>query len=296
MADFSKCLPIILKYEGGWSNHPRDPGGVTLEGVIQRVYDGYRERKGLPRRALTAAMRGQPDWIAERNEIYRAQYWNAIRGDELPPGVDLFMVDSAVNSGPFQAIKWLQRALKLNLVDGHLGEGTLAALNACPDYDLLIADMAARRLGMLKHLDTWDTFGGGWEPRVVSAKAIGQAWATGSVGPKPVAVHLQSGDAKAYASDVKQPAVDAGSSVKGAIGGSSVAAVIDGAKDQIAPLVGSSELINKIFTALTLASVGIGIGAMLYALWSAHKTKTAQRAIDGDILADMPEPPEGQPA
>lgn len=70
-SDFTKCMPVILRYEGGYSNHPRDPGGVTLEGIIQRVYDGYRDRKGLPHRALTAAMQRTPEWIAERNEIYR---------------------------------------------------------------------------------------------------------------------------------------------------------------------------------------------------------------------------------
>ncbi|WP_420132189.1 glycoside hydrolase family 108 protein [Rhodopseudomonas sp.] len=292
-SDFTKCMPVILRYEGGYSNHPRDPGGVTLEGIIQRVYDGYRDRKGLPHRALTAAMQRTPEWIAERNEIYRLQYWNAIRGDELPAGIDLFLFDSAVNSGPFQAVKWLQRALKLSEVSGHLGEVTMAALQAHPDHDALIADMASRRLGMLKQLKTWDAFGGGWSKRVSSCKTIAQAWATGSIGPAPVAVHLISGDAKAYASDVEQPAVDAGNSVKGGLGGTSIAAVLDTAKEQISPLVGSSELINKIFTALTLLSVVIGIGAFVYALWSAHKTRTAQRAIDGDLVADVP---EGQPA
>lgn len=292
-SDFTKCMPIILRYEGGYSNHLRDPGGVTLEGVIQRVYDGYRARKGLPQRPLTADMRRTAEWIAERNDIYRLQYWNAIRGDELPEGVDLFLFDAAVNSGPFQAVKWLQRALKLNLVDGHLGEGTMAALHAHPDHDALIADMASRRLGMLQQLNTWDAFGTGWASRVASCKRIAQAWASGSVGPQPAAVHLIGGDAKAYASDVAQPAVDAGNSVKGGLGGTTIAAVLDGAKEQLAPLVGSSEWINQIFTALTLLSVVIGLGAFGYALWSAHKTKRAQRAIDGDLKADVP---EGQPA
>lgn len=291
--NFTACMSVILRYEGGYSNHPRDPWGVTLEGVIQRVYNGYRERKGLPHRALTADMRRAPEWIAERNDIYRLQYWNAVRGDELPLGVDLFLLDSAVNSGPFQAVKWLQRALKLNLVDGHLGEGTMAALLAHPDHDALIADMASRRLGMLKQLKTWDAFGDGWASRVASCKTIAQAWASGSVGPAPAAAHLVGGDAKAYASDVDQPAVDAGNSVKGGLGGTTVAAMLDGAKDQLAPLVGTSDLVGKIFTVLTLLSLVVGIGAFVYALWSAHKTRTAQRAIDGDLVADVP---EGQPS
>lgn len=285
---FHKCLAVELRYEGGFSNHPRDPGGVTLEGVIQRVYDGYRERKGKPRRRLNAQMRGTPEWITERDEIYRLQYWNQIRGDELPAGIDLFVFDGAINSGPYQSVKWLQRALKLNLVDGHLGEGTMAALHAHPDHDALIADMAARRMGMLQNLDTWDDFGGGWSARVASCKKIAQSWAMGSVGPAPEPVHLMSGDAKAYASDVAQPALDAGDAVKGGLGSGTVAVAIDSAKGSLAPLVGTSEWVDHLFTALTLLSVVIAIGALAYSLWSSRKSKIAQRAIDGDVVGDVP--------
>jgi lysozyme family protein len=291
--DFAKSLPLILHYEGGWSNNKRDPGGVTLEGIIQRVYDGYRDRKGLPRRPLTPAMRGTAEWNAERNEIYRLQYWNAVRGDELPAGIDLFMFDGATNSGPYQAIKWLQRALRMNDCDGHLGESTLAAVQNHPDHDLLIADMASRRLGMLQHLDTWDEFGDGWTKRVVNAKAICQAWATGSVGPQPVAAHEEGGHAKGYASDVAQPAIDAGDAVKAGVGSGGAAAALDGAKDAIAPLAYSSDWVMKIFTVLTVISVAIALGAMFYSLWANRKAKKARRAIDGDIMADVP---EGQPA
>jgi lysozyme family protein len=292
-ANFLKCLPVELRYEGGYSNHKRDPGGVTLEGVTQRVYDGYRTRQGKPRRTLTAAMRNAAEWIAERNAIYRAQYWNAIRGDELPAGIDLFLFDSAINSGPYQGVKWLQRALSMNDCDGHLGEGTLALLQQHPDHDALIADMASRRLGMLQHLDTWADFGEGWAKRVSSAKAIGQAWATGSVGPQPVEAHLDRGDAKAYASDVAQPAFDAGDAVKAGVGSGSLGAVIDGAKDAVAPLAYSSDWIMKIFTALTLISIALALGAIGYSIWANRKTKRARRAVDGDIMAEVP---EGQPA
>jgi lysozyme family protein len=291
--DFAKSMPIILRYEGGYSNNKRDPGGVTLEGVIQRVYDGYRERKGLKRRALTPQMRNAPDWVAERNEIYRKQYWDAVRADELPAGVDIFLFDCAVNSGPFQAIKWLQRALRLNDCSGHLGEVTLAALESHPDHDALIADMASRRLGMLQHLDTWDEFGGGWTKRVVNAKAIGQAWATGSVGPAPVEAHEEGGHAKGYASSVSQPAVDAGDAVKAGVGSGGATAAIDAAKDAIAPIAHNSEWVMQIFTVLTVLGVVLSLGALAYSIWANRKSKKARRAIDGDILADVP---EGQPA
>ncbi len=293
--DFARSLPLILRYEGGWSNNKRDPGGVTLEGVIQRVYDGYRDRKGLARRPLTPAMRGTPDWIAERDEIYRVQYWNAVRGDELPAGIDLFLFDSATNSGPYQAIKWLQRALQMNDCDGHLGEGTLAALESHPDHGAVIAAMAARRLGMLQHLSTWDEFGDGWSKRVANCRAIASAWAANdhAAAPQAIAAHEDGGQAKAYASDIAQPAVDAGDAVKIGVGGGSITGVLEGAKDQIAPLAYSSDWMMKVYTGLTIACVVIGLGALVYSIYANAKSKKARRAIDGDIVADVP---EGLPA
>lgn len=292
-ADFAKCMPIILAYEGGYSNHPRDPGGVTLEGIIQRVYDGYRQRKARPLRPLRPEMRGTPDWQRERDEIYRAQYWQAVRGDELPAGIDLVVFDGAVNSGPFQSVKWLQRALGMTDCDGHLGEATMAALNRHPDHDALIADICARRLGMLRQLSTWDAFGKGWAKRVANVKAIGQAWATGSVGPAPVSAHESKGDAKGYASDVAQPSVDSGDAIKGALGSGSIGATLQSVKDQIAPIAQSSDWLMQLYNIITLLCVVATIGAVLYSLWSSMKAKRARRAIDGEIRADVP---EGQPA
>lgn len=285
--NFSRSMPVILAYEGGWSNHPRDPGGVTLEGIIQRVYDAYRKRKGRRVQPLTKAMRYTPAWEAERNEIYKLQYWDAVRGDELPAGLDLVMFDSGIMSGPYQAILWLQRALGLN-ADGHIGEGTLAAIENHPDHDALVADICRRRLGMLQNLSTWDSFGKGWAARVANLKQIGQAWATGSVGPQPVAAHQQRGDAKAYASDVAQPAVDANDAVKASVGSGSIAGVLEGARDTIAPAAYSSEILTKVYTIIVVLCVVASLGALIYSFWSNYKSKKARRAIDGDVLADMP--------
>jgi lysozyme family protein len=290
--NFQKALAIELKYEGGFSNHPRDPGGVTLEGVIQRVYDGYRDRKGKPRQRLTAAMRNTPEWIAERNDIYRAQYWAAIRGDDLPAGVDLVVFDGAINSGPYQSAKWLQRALRMNDVDGHIGEATLAALQNHPDHDALIADILARRLGMLQSLRTWSTFGKGWSARLANARKIGQAWATGSVGPAPVAAHSLFGDAKAYASDVDQPAIDAEDATKGAAAGGSVSGMLQGLQYQLEPFIGTSEVLQRIYMGVVIAGAVIAVGGVIYAIWSSRKRKRAQRAIDGDVFAHIEDSPE----
>lgn len=290
--NFTKALAIELKYEGGFSNHKRDPGGVTLEGVIQRVYDAYRRRKGLPIRPLTPQMRGSAQWIAERNDIYRAQYWNAIRGDELPAGVDLVVFDGAINSGPYQSIKWLQRALGVE-ADGHLGEGTLAALMLNDDHDKLIADILSRRLGMLQQLSTWSDFGKGWSARVASARKIGQAWATGSVGPEPVAAHTMMGDAKAYASDVAQPAVDAHTAGTTGAGSAGFAAVVQMAQEKLSAFVGTSDFVTNVYIGLTVVSVALAAGGVIYSFWSSRKSRKARLAIDGELMADVP---EGQPA
>lgn len=285
--NFLKSMPVILAYEGGWSNHPRDPGGVTLEGVIQRVYDGYRKRKGRRTQPLTKAMRFTPAWQSERNEIYKVQYWDALRGDQLPAGIDIVMFDSGIMSGPYQAVLWLQRALRMNDCDGHIGEATLAAIESHPDHDQLVAEICARRLGFVQHLETWDTFGKGWSARIANLKQIGQAWATGSVGPQPVAAHLDRGDAKAYASDVAQPALDANDAVKASVGGGSVAAVLESARDTIAPAAYTSEILTKVYTAIVILCVAASLGALLYSFWSNYKSKKARRAIDGDVIADV---------
>ena len=116
---YNEALKRVLVHEGGYVNDPRDPGGATMKGVTQRTYDGYRKRLGLPSRPVSQIT------SAEVGEIYRRQYWAAVRGDELPAGIDYVLFDGAVNSGPVQSIKWLQRALGVS-VDGVLGEATVA--------------------------------------------------------------------------------------------------------------------------------------------------------------------------
>lgn len=280
MTLFEQSLAVTLKHEGGFSDHPRDPGGVTLEGVIQRVYDAYRRRHGRALRSLTPAMRGQPDWIAERNDIYKRQYWDAVRADELPRGVNLVVFDGAVNSGPYQSALWLQRALGVT-ADGHIGNETVGAARVHPDHDRLIAEISARRLGMLQNLKTWPTFGKGWSARVASVKAIGQAWASGSVGPAPVEAF---GVAKAYASDVMQPAIDADTSTRSAVGGGALAGLIQGAQAQLQPFLGTADWLNNIYLGLTIAGIVVAVGGGAYSIYAAHKSRVARRAIEGDVL------------
>jgi lysozyme family protein len=105
--------------------------------------------------------------------LYKTKYWDKVRGDELPSGVDYAVFDAAINSGPARAAKWLQTCVGVE-PDGGIGPKTLAAVANC-DSQQLVKDYCKRRLSFLMYLEHWPTFGKGWERRVadVQAKAIG---------------------------------------------------------------------------------------------------------------------------
>jgi lysozyme family protein len=167
--NFERALALVLKSEGGFVNSPKDPGGATNFGVTQAVYDGYRTRLQKSRQSVRSIV------MAEVTAIYRAQYWDAIRGDELPGGIDYMVFDAAVNSGPVQAVKWLQRALPASPVDGHVGLITLGAVAGLSDRPALVRRLCARRLTFLHRLKQWIAFGRGWSNRVASVQAAALA-------------------------------------------------------------------------------------------------------------------------
>lgn len=156
---FQKLTDWLLVHEGGYVNHPKDPGGATNRGVIQRTYDAFRDREGLPRRSVRQIEN------AEVWEIYKTQYWNAVSGDMLPKGLDYAVYDFAVNSGPKRAVQFLQRLLRVK-DDGIIGNHTLAAIR---DYNIqqLIIDYCTMRWEWMKTLSTFATFGKGWTRRVM---------------------------------------------------------------------------------------------------------------------------------
>lgn len=145
-------------HEGGYVDHPQDPGGRTNKGVTQAVYDHYRQSQGLPVRSVWH-LTGE-----EHHRIYRTRYWARVKGDQLPPGVDYCVFDAAVNSGVSQAAKWLQRAVGVR-DDGVIGPVTLEAVNAS-DPLRVVESVCDQRLNMLRRLKTWPTFGKGWSRRV----------------------------------------------------------------------------------------------------------------------------------
>jgi lysozyme family protein len=176
-SNFDKCLALTLVYEGGWTNNPKDPGGATMRGITQAVYEEDRDHRNLPRRSVRLIT------DAELQAIYRWRYWDLVKGDSLPDGVDYVMFDFAVNSGVSRAVKSLQRILGVT-ADGAMGSGTLtAALEYCTTYggSALTDAVCVARSDFLKSLPTFATFGKGWMARVMGALEGSQAGDTGVI-------------------------------------------------------------------------------------------------------------------
>ena len=165
MSNFNLCLKVTLKWEGGYSDHPSDPGGATNRGVTQARYNEYRRDVGLSSRAVKHLTE------AELQKIYRKYYWDVIRGDDLPLGLDLAVFDYAVNSGPRRAIKHLQGILGVN-IDGLLGPDTLKAIHKA-DVFTLIKALCGRRLRFVRGLRIYKTFGRGWSRRIKGIRKTG---------------------------------------------------------------------------------------------------------------------------
>ena len=180
--NFAACLPEILRHEGGWADHPKDPGGATMKGVTLATYRKYKPG------ATKAQLRAISD--ADLAMIYRGGYWNKVKGDDLPAGLDLVAFDAAVNSGPGRGARWLQEALGVN-PDGVIGPKTIAAANAA-HKDAVIDRACDLRLGFLRQLGTWKTFGKGWTRRVEGVRDTASKMAAEHVAVTPVAPPSQS--------------------------------------------------------------------------------------------------------
>lgn len=173
---FDACLDLVLKAEGGFVNHPADPGGATNLGITLRTLSEFREEEVTVEdvRALSRT---------EAREIYRARYWTPMRCAELPAGVDLMVFDFGVNAGPGRSVKLLQRSLGV-AADGSIGPITLAAARACRAPEL-IGRLAEGRLAYYRGLATFPSFGRGWTRRVDHTRQAALAMAA-----EPVPVPL----------------------------------------------------------------------------------------------------------
>lgn len=287
MGNFARVHAVTEKWEGGKVDHPKDPGGRTAYGVTQRVYNAYRRNRNLPVRDVFLIT------LQERLDIYENDYWKPVKGDLLPVGLDLSVYDMAVNSGVSRAIKTLQVALNARAtatkrnrppiaVDGVLGNATLDAIELELDIDLLCAEYNARRLGFVQGLSTWATFGKGWSNRIAGILKQSQMWATGSVGPAPVAIKTEG---KAYDTDIAQPPISPGKNTAATATTGTVTVVAQTAQQvatTIEPLAMTAEYIKYAFLALTI--LGIVLGAYL-----AYRKSVAEATENGDNRVEVDE-------
>lgn len=152
---FDTAFDRLMGHEGGYSNHPGDPGGETMWGVtiaVARV-NGY-----------AGPMRYMPRDTAKA--IYRTQYWDKVKADSMPFPVAFQVFDAAVNHGTGQAAKFLQRAAGV-ADDGVIGPKTLATVAAIGAATILLL-FNAEREQFYTDLKTWPSFGKGWSRRVVT--------------------------------------------------------------------------------------------------------------------------------
>lgn len=252
--NYSACIAEVLKHEGGWSNHPDDPGGATMRGVTQAVYDAYRKRNGLHTQTVRSI--GE----VELRDIYRKQYWDVIRGDTLPRGVDLALFDFAVNSGPMRATKSIQALLGLE-PDGHLGERTLAAIKAADPREL-VRSLCDRRMKFLQALKTWRSFGDGWTARVNAVRTRAVIMAASQSQKVPPIVEQNMPKPEDVASPKAKPEVQDNSTIDKAI------TIGTGASGALAAVLAA---IQSPWGVAALAIVVVAAGVAAWRFWPREK-------------------------
>lgn len=166
------AIPRILEHEGGYVDHPRDPGGATNKGITIATFRAYIKPNGAKEdlKRLTTE---------QATVVYKRQYWDAVMADSLPVGVDYAVADFAVNSGPSRAAKYLQAVVGVSQ-DGRIGPQTLAAVNRM-DSAKIINTLCDNRMAFLRRLKTWPSFGKGWTRRVEGVRRAALADAGGRV-------------------------------------------------------------------------------------------------------------------
>lgn len=163
---FTICLPITLVHEGGYVDHPKDPGGATNMGITIKTLSAW-----LGRPATKAEVKALKR--ADVAPIYRRNYWDAARCGSYLPGADLCVFDGSVNSGVGRGVGWAKQ------------------VKAGSDAKAFVAQYCDLRLGFLKRLGTWSTFGKGWSRRVADIRAKATTMALAAMGITGTAAKTQ---------------------------------------------------------------------------------------------------------
>ncbi len=152
--NFQKSLKRVLKHEGGYVNHPSDPGGETNFGITKSTARSY---------GYHGSMRTIPMTVVEK--IYKSQYWDAMSCENFDFALAYQLFDAAVNHGLLNARKILQRTIKVK-DDGIIGAVSLAAIRQLDTADL-VQMFNAERISFYTRISTFPTFGRGWMNRMV---------------------------------------------------------------------------------------------------------------------------------
>ncbi|WP_262027657.1 glycoside hydrolase family 108 protein [Microvirga sp. Mcv34] len=161
LSRFETAVDHVLTHEGGFVQHSRDPGGATKFGITRETLS---RTKGRPASVTDIRRLSRQEAIS----LYRRLYWDVVRAEALPPGLDLAVFDLAVNSGPRRAVTMLQASLGIE-ADGIVGPVTLGAAREA-DVPATIRRLTKARLGFLGRLATWPVFGRGWRRRVLAVE------------------------------------------------------------------------------------------------------------------------------
>ena len=267
---FDTVMDWVFTHEGGYSIDRNDPGNWTGGKVGKGQLKGTKfgiSAKAYPNLDIKSLTKEQA------RALYKRDYWDKVKGDDLPAGLDYVAYDAAINSGPPQSAKWIQRAVGVD-ADGLIGAQTLAAIDAAArkNEEALIASATSQRLAFLKSLKTWSRYGNGWKRRVdeVNANALKLARAD----PKYVMPSYMAGmERKARTEDIKPMATADGKAAVGAgIGAVGIAA------SQVADQISSyadTPVIKYLFVALTVVGVGIGAYVAIRGLMSGRAKEAA---------------------
>ena len=160
--EYQQCLEMILHHEGGYVNHPDDPGGETNLGVTKKVYDAYCKKNGLRAKSMRDLE------VLDVAPIYKTEYWDRVKGDDLHPALALCVFDFGVNAGTGRAAKYLQKLVNAK-ADGAIGPATLRKVGIATEaYGIknLVTDYQKNRQKYYEKLKHFKTFGRGWTRRV----------------------------------------------------------------------------------------------------------------------------------
>lgn len=274
--NFSRSLNAVLVHEGGYVDHPRDPGGPTNLGVTLANFRRFVKPDGTVEdlKKLTREQAGV---------VFRRQFWDEVMGSSLPDGVDFAVFDFAINSGPGRAAKYLQ-AIAQCQQDGKIGPDTLKAVAAL-DADNVINQLCDRRQKFLEGLAIFSTFGKGWTRRVKETRALalemaGQAPEASRVVVKEVEVE------KEVPVEVKGPSKGMADAATGAgVGAGGLSVVVGQLQEQLTPFSAAGGWISKLVVALIVISAVLTVGGLVWRFWAMRKKAKTVAALNAPTVS-----------